>query len=121
MDEFKKILKEHDCADDKGNVKDSLAYSKCQMERQKFSYIRKGMHKPTKFALFHIAVGLRFTFEETNLLLHKLGYCFSDASVLDRIIQFYLEDGNPDIYEVDEELKKNGLPCFIKEDEDIAC
>lgn len=112
-----------------GYEKSSVAYNKIQMDKQKFLYIRDEersgkkrvtkSHKPSKHSLYHIAVGLGFTLEETEYLLAKLGMCFTDCDLLDVIIKFYLEDGNPDIYEVDEELRRHGLPCFIKEDEDV--
>ncbi len=112
-----------------GYEKSSTAYNKIQMDKQKFLYIRDEntgkkkvtkFHKPCKHSLFHIAVGLGFTLEETEHLLAKLGMCFNDCELLDVIVKFYLEDGNPDIYEVDEELRRHGLPCFIKEDEDAS-
>jgi hypothetical protein len=108
---FESILSRH------GYEKSNSAYKKCQMSKQKFHYIRKGQHT-SKTAVFHIALGLGFSFEETDVLLRKLGYGFSDCELRDVIVKFYLEDGNPDIYEVDEELRRYGLPCFIKEDED---
>lgn len=114
-----------------GYEKSSKAYNKIQMDRQKFLYIRdeetkrkkkkkERFHKPSKHSLYHIAVGLGFTLEETEYLLAKLGMCFCDCDLLDVIIKFYLEDGNPDIYEVDEELRKHGISCFVKEDEDVS-
>lgn len=115
-EEFEKTLVAHGFIDKHGKVCFSKAYTKCQMDKQKFSYIKNQQHV-TKYAFYQIAVGLGFTLEETTFLLHKLGFCFSDADVLDLIIRFYLEDGNPDIYEVDEELKRHGLPSFLKEDE----
>lgn len=111
VQEFESTLLRH------GYEKSNIAYNKCQMVKQKFHYIRKGLHT-SKSAVFHIAVGLGFSYEETDILLRKLGYGFSDCDLLDVIVKFYLEDGNPDIYEVDEELRRHGLPCFIKEDED---
>lgn len=108
---FESILSRH------GYEKSSRAYNKIQMDKQKFHYIRKGQHT-SKIAVFHIAVGLGFSYDETDVLLKKLGYSFSDCELLDVIVKFYLEDGNPDIYEVDEELRRHDIPCFIKEDED---
>lgn len=119
---FEEILLRH------GYRKSSEAYNKIQMDKQKFLYIRDEnksgkkrvtkFHKPSKHTLFHIAVGLGFTLAETTLLLVKLGMCFCDCELLDVIVKFYLEDGNPDIYEVDEELHRHGIPCFIREDDD---
>lgn len=111
-----------------GYEKSSKAYKKIEMAKQKFLYIRDEekpgkkrvtkFHKPCKHSLYHIAIGLGFTLEETEYLLMKLGLAFCDCELLDVIVKFYLEEGNPDIYEVDEELLRHGLPCFIKEDED---
>lgn len=111
VQEFDAVLLRYGC------TKNNQAFRKCQMSRQKFHYIKNGKHV-SKRTVFHVAIGLGFSFEETQVLLGKLGYGFSDCDLLDVIVKYYLEDGNPDIYEVDEELRRNGIPCFIKEDED---
>ena len=106
LEEFEKILAVH------GIAKNSDAYKRCCMSKQKFGYIRSGSHKPSKWALLQVAVGLKLSVAETELLLNKLGFAFSDCDLADVFIKSYIEEGNADFFSLNEELDKNGCQVF---------
>ena len=106
LDEFEKILAVH------GMTKNSDACKRCRMTKQRFGYIRNGSHKPSKLALLQVAVGLKLSIVETELLLNKLGFAFSDCDLADVLIKSHIEEGNADFFSLNEELDKNGCQVF---------
>ncbi|MGM9946634.1 macro domain-containing protein [Floccifex sp.] len=90
---------------DKKNLKDSTVYKKANIDRRHFSKIRSQKnYQPTKKIVLCLAIALELSLDETIDLLMKAGFAFSNASKFDLIIQYYIENKNYDIYQINQTL-----------------
>lgn len=86
-------------------MKDSDVYKRANLDRKHFSKIRsKHDYKPTKRTALALAVALELNLDQTIDLLALAGFAFSPREKGDLIVQFFIEQGKYNIFEINEAL-----------------
>lgn len=90
---------------DQTGKKDAQVYTKANVSRQHFSKIRNNPHyKPTKATAIAFAIALELDLEQTKDLIGRAGYALTMSSKFDVIIQYFIEQGNYDLFEINAAL-----------------
>lgn len=98
---------------DRCGLSDPEVYRKANIDRKHFSKIRSNVeYSPSKKTALALAVALELSIDETRDLLARAGLALSPSMMSDKIIEYCIETGNYDIYEINCILFKYDQPTL---------
>ncbi len=98
---------------DKSGRKDAEVYKAANIDRKLFSKIRSNpAYRPSKATALALAFALRLDLAQTRDLIGRAGYSLTHASVMDIIVEYYIETKNYDIFALNETLFRYDQPLL---------
>jgi len=95
------------------DINDPDVYKKANIDRKLFSKIRKNPdYKPKKSTAIALALALELDLEETKEFIGRAGYALTHSSKYDIIIEFFINQKNYNVFEINEVLFAYNYPLI---------